>query len=422
MSFSFRDNGAHHVAMPLARLNSRQRDILDRIGAGEAITRSDSDLVLTIYALRNRHLVETPRAPGGRWTARLTEAGRFLLDHGHLPEDSRMAAAAPRGDSPAKASKSSTPKQGFTPRPSKRSSMARVDPVKDVLMATRKAVKGRPDDSGLLHIGGTGVVTMKVSRGSAPRAIRIVESLLTLAHQRGMTVRNTAPRPSIYMGKEPEAVGVEVVHLGFGTSIRIEEETDRAPHIPTASERRSQARSSWTRVPEWDRSPSGRLRLILPDDQPRNGTPARARFADGKRSALEAKVEAILDEILARAEQRDAQRREKTRLDALYADARQRAVEVATAEYFDDLRAEHARRQVEQWAEADTIRRFVTEMRKRPKGLEEPWLDWVQAHADRIDPPEAAPQAPPMPEPPSEYDLRDYLTSWPVQRPFHWDE
>lgn len=53
--------------------------------AGETITRADSDLVVTVYALRTRGLVETIKTRGAEWTAELTEAVRLAAGSGRVP-------------------------------------------------------------------------------------------------------------------------------------------------------------------------------------------------------------------------------------------------------------------------------------------------------------------------------------------------
>lgn len=68
------------------KLNERQLTLLRRINDGtESVTSHESSLAKTTYALRDRGLVETPRVDGV-WTARITPAGRFYLEHGRRPD------------------------------------------------------------------------------------------------------------------------------------------------------------------------------------------------------------------------------------------------------------------------------------------------------------------------------------------------
>jgi hypothetical protein len=67
-------------------LNDRQLMLLRRIGEGaEPVDSSDPGLAKSVYALRARGLVTTPRE-AGKWHAEITDAGRFYLEHGHHPD------------------------------------------------------------------------------------------------------------------------------------------------------------------------------------------------------------------------------------------------------------------------------------------------------------------------------------------------
>ncbi|WP_419197627.1 hypothetical protein [Microbispora hainanensis] len=68
------------------KLNDRQLSLLRRICDGaDPVTAKDSGLAVTVYALRGRGLVITPRR-AGVWHAEITEAGKFYLDHGYHPD------------------------------------------------------------------------------------------------------------------------------------------------------------------------------------------------------------------------------------------------------------------------------------------------------------------------------------------------
>jgi len=54
------------------------------------------------------------------------------------------------------------------------------------------------------------------------------------------------------------------VEVSGGEVVCSHKELDRAPRIPTAAEHRAAERFPWTRIPDYDRVPSGRLRLTLP--------------------------------------------------------------------------------------------------------------------------------------------------------------
>jgi len=74
------------------RLNDRQLAVLRRIAAGQdAVTSREPTLATTVYALRGRRLVETPRR-AGVWTAVMTAAARYYLQHGRYADSSPVTA------------------------------------------------------------------------------------------------------------------------------------------------------------------------------------------------------------------------------------------------------------------------------------------------------------------------------------------
>lgn len=84
-SFSvFRRNGASPRLSHLPRLKTHQLALLQRVGDGPPVTSNEWTLATSVYALRNRKLVTTPRSRGA-WTAEITPAGRFYLEHGDYP-------------------------------------------------------------------------------------------------------------------------------------------------------------------------------------------------------------------------------------------------------------------------------------------------------------------------------------------------
>lgn len=73
------------------KLLSHQVELLRRIAAGgDPVTSRESALAVSVYALRTRRLVRTPRSDGV-WTAVLTDAGRFYFEHGCYQRDAGAA-------------------------------------------------------------------------------------------------------------------------------------------------------------------------------------------------------------------------------------------------------------------------------------------------------------------------------------------
>ena len=371
--------------MPTRRLTSRQHDVLKRLAAGETISRSDSALVVTVYALRNRRLVETPKAPGGHWVAQLTDDGRVAAETGRVPVSlprpaGRASRVPPELPPPAEPETPMAPK-ARTKKPTRTPSIR-----KTITTATRAGLKGRVDEKGLLHSSGDASVRVSVSRPQISRAIRLIDTLLKAAESRGMTLRLNAHTDRGY-GTQQQRV-VEICHQGHPVTFRIIEESDRTSHTPTPAELAAQKRSSWARIPDWDYTPSGRLRIELPSGQQRDGVSARSRFADGPARRAEDKVDEVLDEIAARGEHALALREAALRLDMKYADERAKAVDVARVHYLEDLRAAAATEQANRWQQVELLRGYVAAMRDRAgNSADDEWLTWIEHHADTLDPP-----------------------------------
>jgi hypothetical protein len=291
--------------------------------------------------------------------------------------------------------------------------------VSVVVQATRRSLKGRVDEKGLLHSHGDGVIDVSVGRRSMPRALALVRELLLAARAAGAEIRTSTPESA--HGNRRRHCGAALVFDGFAFTFAVSEATDRAPHTPTRTELAEKARHSWTRIPEWDYHPSGRLTIELERSSEPSGPAARRRFADGATSAVETKVPAVIHELLTRAAAAAAQRREDDRLDAVYAEQRASAVERARALYFDDLRAAHLRRQIERWSEARQLRDFAAGMGQRDQDVSSrEWIDWVGRRADGLDPPDTCPVGPELPDDVSGHQLWEYLREWPEHRPWRW--
>jgi hypothetical protein len=290
-----------------------------------------------------------------------------------------------------------------------------------ITTATRAGLKGRVDEKGLVHSSGDASVRVSVSRPQISRAIRLIDTVLKAAESRGMTLRLNAHTDRGY-GTQQQRV-VEICHRGHPVTFRIIEESDRTAHTPTPAELSAQKRSPWARIPDWDYTPSGRLRIELPSGQQRDGVSARSRFADGPARLTEDKVDEVLDEIAARGEHALALRKEAQRLDMKYADERAKAVDVARVHYLEDLRAAAATEQANRWQQVELLREYVAAMRARAgTSGDDEWLTWIEHYAESLDPTGAVPAPPQPPDSVTDSELRPYLSAWPFDRPWRWGE
>lgn len=86
-----------------------QLDAVRRIADGQQpITSQEPALATTVYALRTRRLVTTPRSDGV-WTAVITDAGRYYLEHGEYVGSATGGSTPTRSSAPRRTRKSPLP-------------------------------------------------------------------------------------------------------------------------------------------------------------------------------------------------------------------------------------------------------------------------------------------------------------------------
>jgi hypothetical protein len=253
-----------------AKLNERQMATLRRIVEGESVTAKDSDLARTVYALRDRGLVSTPRE-NGIWTAEVTEAGRFYLEHGNYQGAAALTSLTV-------SSKSGRRTAGLGPQ------------SPQALAAD--LIKRLQDEGGTLHVHDPDKATRALYRRALDAAKRhgLIPDGFRLLH----TGRD---RGDLILRLEDAAHPDETDARGHRYALNIKEELDRVPHVFTEEELRSRQLYPWQRItPEYDEVPSGRLRLELGEG------PGLQHWADDKRSRLEDKMRAAVKEIERRSE------------------------------------------------------------------------------------------------------------------------
>ncbi|GAA4049152.1 hypothetical protein GCM10022248_15140 [Nonomuraea soli] len=432
-----------------AKLNERQMATLRRIAEGDPVTAKDSDLARTVYALRDRGLVSTPRT-NGVWVAEVTEAGRFYLEHGYY-----RGATAPR--SPTVSSKSG--KRSANVRPQSPHALAAElikrlqdeggtlhvrDPDEASRALHRRALDAAkrhgliPEGFRLLHTGrDRGDLILRLEDAAQPdetdwnrirlsardlitepdeladwlredrRSIDVTDAMIGRALKviRALADDLLKHGHSLGISRRGKPRGLHAYASGHQYALNIREELDRVPHVYTEEELRSRKLYTWQRVtPEYDEVPSGRLRLELGE-----GRGLRC-WADDKRSRLEDKLRAVVKEIARRAEADQRARLEREKAERERAEKwrrqeeerrrreaeRQAARDRERALAADQVREEHRRRvfgqALEGWACAAAIREFCLGLETLAATLPAQeatltqWVTWARAQADHMDP------------------------------------
>lgn len=444
--------------MGTARINERQRALLERIAAGASpVTSVEYTLATTVYALRGRKLVRTVRRSGG-WVAEITDDGQYYLEHGHRrPADvpARPSAHRARGarsapvpemdpaeliarlteaggtltiaepDGPTRAMWRAAARRatdvgvvppGFAVKHAGRSHgdlvlrlEASTEPPRTPryppIVVPERLVKPHRVVVALRAAPGP----LQVSRPHQQRALRLLEALFREAERRGYRVSPA--------DKRRDCVAVVAVD-GHGYPVKTKELTDRSPHVPTAAELAEKARREWTRIPEYDYTPNGRLQIALEQYwHSDEGRRHRTTWSDGQGSRLDDKLPEVLAEIEARAVEDERRRLEWARKQDETRERKREAIRWAYEQLIEHHRAMELSEQVGAWIKASNIRRFCATVRathggdRVPIAAELEWLAWAESYADRLDPATDAVVGPEDPEP--DYpSLRPFLGGW----------
>jgi hypothetical protein len=433
--------------MSKQRMNERQLSLLRRIGEGsQPVTSKEPAMATTVYALRNRGLVTTPRV-AGVWTAVITDAGRYYLEHGRHPKEDvsqKEESPASRGEVRASPSRLAILPDELIERLVASGGYLQVpDPDPETRAAWRRALhaakqsstlpegrmiwhKGRdagdlrielrerpepqpawerrervripvPERLGRSHpvvaelkeaarppkVAGYGwggyqverrLRPLDVPRGNLPRALRIMQALITEAERRGHHVH-------IVDQERRRWRDVCIVVKGHANALTVKERDDR-------------------------------LQVILPD-----AYVGRRHWTDGPRRSIEDKLGDALAEIESRAEEAEQHRLDQERRQQERQRRWEEAMAAALERFVQDHRAQVLRKQVESWRLARDIRAFCSAIRASAAATGElsgdasAWLEWASSYAGVIDPVLHPPGMPEDPKPTREA-LQPYLGSW----------
>lgn len=477
-------------------LNDRQLTLLRQIGEGDDLSGADGVSHRTsARALQTRGLVDVTRK-GGVWRATVTEAGLYYLEHKRHPDHPDMSTSRPeqaphspgRVPQVAKAVLRTT----SSPRVDTSQSGAIVTRARSLIEqlereggtvrlespdASTRALYRRiihaakqhglvPEGHQLLYTGRSkGDVVIMLSDGSEasetdwnrirlnarrdttnpevvftalekdPAALHVTEALVANALDLLRRLAEEARRRGHRLGVKTKTKHPKI-YLQVGRvhrTVEVHEEYDEVPHVPTAQELREQRRNPWRMLPEFDRVPSGRLRLQVA----RAGWNQHDSWSDTKRSKLQNRLRQVIHDIetavatdeearlaaikehqeqIARWEKEDAER--KARWQKAVAEARVQAVEA--------LRRDTFRRAYDAWIAAGEIRAFCNALEQtchhdtteRAANLAR-WIAWARSAADQLYPVSGASaldyvnhDIEPTPE-----DLRPWLGEWSPHEP-----
>lgn len=395
-------------------VNARQLEVLQWIAGGcREDVMEDSSYKTTAVALRNRGLADVSKRGG--WHAIITEVGAYYLEHGHYPE------TTPKPPNPVRPKPQKQPSATLAPASSPaKKEPSELEPTPDVETAKRSArtvpvPKSLRKPHVIVQEMRDGKKPIPTTKAVQPRALRIVQAIATAAEQEGWRAQSTG-RSRTQWGSEWDRKDLFVINTGeCQIGIRLIQENDRTPHVPTAYELKRKERYDYTRIPDYDYVPSTRLRLELAGWGAHGRT---YRWADRKRWVLEDKLGQVIDEIATRHGEAMQERLEKEAREA----ERQRVYEVALEQamvlYREKHRAQELMRQADAWTRTQSFTQYLDAMESRIATLEPmdrpaalDWLGWCRQFVEQMNPIHGVPCMPEDPEMTVDA-LAEFVPSW----------
>ncbi|MDQ3729415.1 MAG: hypothetical protein M3355_07470 [Actinomycetota bacterium] len=440
-------------------LNDNQLTVLRWIeqGCPEGVL-NDPAHRISAAALRRRGLVAT-RGRGPSWTANLTDTGREYLERTTRPDPPRprqpnMSVTQQLVDDVLAAGGSlRVPRKSYYERsgvdyqqrarlaerhgkvPEGKRLVVRLASSEELELALDDLLPGAPrkvtavsvpDKVGRYH---PVVRRLKqqsgrheVSRAALPRALRILNALVTEAERRGHGVETSIAEERKGYGRSGWS-GVRDGHVvlrvtEFSAAVRLSEEglSSRA-HWERKNRyfvHRLEGGSETRRRPltEYEQRATGRLVLELVPAYSLHCRPGK--WADRQRWTLEEKLSELLFEVETRAAEETESRREAERREAERRREWEAAMQRARERYIEHYRGEALRGEVRRWREAQEILAYCDAAESTypdvPATAE--WISWARRYAGQLDPLRAALETPSVPESAPAAELRPFLEGW----------
>lgn len=393
------------------RVNPLQVEVLRWIvdGCPDGVMKDFTYKTVT-YALRARGLA-TVSKKGGVWAAAATEAGLYYLEHGTYPEPVQAKRPAPKVTLKP-AAKTKPPADVVTRVSAPSAAHSQVAKIPPAPVAPKPPLP-RVDVPDQLRHPHPVVVALKDSRRgfviTAParqRALRIVQGLIAAAEREGYVARTTAESRD-RSGRAWQSNDDFVIDTGErSVGIRVRQESDRSAHVPTPREIADKKRYEWNHIPEYDHTPSERLRIEVGGWS--HGR--QSNWSDRKSWTLEEKLPAVLHELKMQHDEAIADRLENERKEAERQAQWQVAVDKAKVRLVESHRGKELVRQAESWQRAGLLREYIGAMETAVTAEPDPefrasgreWIEWATRHAESLDPLAKPVAMPDDPEPTDE--------------------
>ncbi|MCI7456419.1 hypothetical protein [Actinomyces urogenitalis] len=404
-------------------INERQVSVLKWIAQGcpEGVWPEGSYSYKTsAVALQDRGLI-TIRGRSESWTATVTEAGRYYLEHGDyppVPRGQQSAPPRPARNNPKNDASAVSQARDLTNQLRTQGTITVLDPDRPTRARYRKALHACrthelvPPGKELRFTGrDSGDIIIKLvapssTEGTEWNRIRLNTRRITTNIEALRTALETSSLLNeVSEDLRPRAIAIlmdlaerlRVIGLPLGANLKLKtpklfiqigtkrrdvfltEILDEIPHKLTAQEAREQRRHPWKHFPAHDQAPSGRLRLRVMRDgshQVRDGSytryePNADEYSDQNSKPLEKQVVAIAravkkgvaDDIAAR--ELEERRRAEAKAQYEREEARKREAwkalrRRAREKALLQLREETFAQAFQNWQQAEELRVFAT--------------------------------------------------------------
>jgi len=389
--------------MPYERITYRRTELYELVWAEPVRTVAKRFGVSDVALAKVCRKLAVPLPARGHWArkaagqkvrnASLPKAPKGVPEELHVerwrPERDDPAAPVP-DEAPARVAFEKTPDAAIT--------------VPDVLERPHRLVasagkllrREKPDDYGRVHCSTETCLDISVGPASIDRALRLMDTLLKAATDRGYRGEVTARRPygeTGYGSRDPSnetRIVVDDIPIKLRLFEKATEERAAPPTPPRGMSGSDLEFWVWRNKPRLTRTPNGTFELTLD-----GGYRASSTFTDRETGRLETRLNDVLAKLPVLAnrvrESNAEQERERLRQEE---ETRRRHEALRRAEE-EKRKAEQLVTEVDRWRLAQAIRAYVSELRNlgdsyptatglRP-ALDEK-LTWATAYAQSIDP------------------------------------
>jgi hypothetical protein len=235
--------------------------------------------------------------------------------------------------------------------------------IPEILALRDKLAKAKPKKDGFVRLTGKKQFAVCVTPNTEERTVIAIERLAAEALARGCQL--TSSDQGLALDIEGEVI-----------TLSTEEETERVPHVPTATEsanlerweatyqrkiRRGEWASTWDKpqIPEFDEVPSGKLRVEIDREHCWDGL--RRRFRDGKRQRIEDLAPKIVTAAAACAAAAVERRLEAERREREREEYQRRYEEMERQRILEEKRWEFLESKVQLLEKANYLDRFVSD-------------------------------------------------------------